>query len=179
VIFVQVAHVMSWDAPAYACSADHPVCRRPARQGAGRAKPVKMQRPAGRTILTGLAWSAGLAPRSMADGMIRHSPQPATYGGGALEIIRSRSASPEGAVLQTIGVHELAGASDQHRRGRLRGPVGRRSHTYPMPSPPRPLRPELRRGTARGQRSSWARPSARAARGARCRQAFPQRTLPL
>jgi hypothetical protein len=78
---------MSWDAPAYACSADHPVCRRPARQGAGQAKPVKMQRPAGRTILTGLARSAGLAPRSMADGMIRHSPQPATYGGGALEII--------------------------------------------------------------------------------------------
>jgi hypothetical protein len=47
---------------AHACPADHPVCRRPARQGAGRAKPVKMQRPAGRTILTGFAWSAGLVP---------------------------------------------------------------------------------------------------------------------
>src|SRR5215510_14830809 len=58
-------------APAHACPADHPVCRRPARQGAGQAKPVKMQRPAGRTILTGLAWSAGLVPWSTADGMIR------------------------------------------------------------------------------------------------------------
>src|SRR5262245_18921061 len=29
------------------------------------------QRPAGRTILTGLAWSAGLVPWSTADGMIR------------------------------------------------------------------------------------------------------------
>jgi hypothetical protein len=60
-----------WAALAHACPADHPVCRRPARQGAGLAKPVKMQRPAGRTILTGLAWSAGLVPWSMADGMIR------------------------------------------------------------------------------------------------------------
>src|SRR5215471_6787885 len=59
---------------------DHPVCRRPARQGAGRAKPVKMQRLAGRTILTGLAWSAGLVPWSMADGMIRLYLQPATHG---------------------------------------------------------------------------------------------------
>jgi hypothetical protein len=42
--------------------ADHPVCRRPARQGAGQAMLVKMQRPAGRTILTSLAWSAGLSP---------------------------------------------------------------------------------------------------------------------
>jgi hypothetical protein len=34
-----------------------------------------------RTILTGLAWSAGLVPWSMADGMIRPFPQPATRGG--------------------------------------------------------------------------------------------------
>jgi hypothetical protein len=33
-----------------------------------------MQRPAGRTILTGLAWSAGLVPWSTADGMIRLHP---------------------------------------------------------------------------------------------------------
>ena len=59
---------------AHTCPADHPVCRRPARQGAGEAKPVKMQRPAGRTILTGLAWSAGLVPWSTADGMIRLHP---------------------------------------------------------------------------------------------------------
>jgi PadR family transcriptional regulator, regulatory protein PadR len=59
---------------AHACPADHPVCRRPARQEAGRAKPVKMQRPAGRTILTGLARSAGLVPWSTADGMIRPLP---------------------------------------------------------------------------------------------------------
>ena len=64
----------SMRARARTCPADHPVCRRPARQGAGRAKPVKMQRPAGRTILTGLAWSAGLVPWSMADGMIRLHP---------------------------------------------------------------------------------------------------------
>ncbi len=56
---------------AHACPTDHPVCRRPARQGAGRAKPVKMQRPTGRTILTGLARSAGLVPWSAADGTIR------------------------------------------------------------------------------------------------------------
>jgi hypothetical protein len=43
----------------------------PTRQGAGQADPVKVQRPAGRTILTGSAWSAGLVPWSMADGMIR------------------------------------------------------------------------------------------------------------
>jgi hypothetical protein len=70
-------------APAHACPADYPVCRRPARQGAGQAKLVKMQRPAGRTILTSLAWSAGLAPWSMADGMIRLHLQPATHGADA------------------------------------------------------------------------------------------------
>jgi len=59
---------------AHACAADHPVCRRPARRGAGRARPVKMQRPAGRTILTGLARSAGLVPWSTAYGMIRLHP---------------------------------------------------------------------------------------------------------
>jgi len=63
---------------AHARPADHPVCRRPARQGAVQPKPVKMQRPAGRTILTGLGWSAGLVPWSTADGMIRLCPQPAT-----------------------------------------------------------------------------------------------------
>jgi hypothetical protein len=55
----------------------------PARPGAGQAKPVRMQRPAGRTILTGLAWSAGLVLWSMADGMIR-LPQPASHGDGTL-----------------------------------------------------------------------------------------------
>jgi hypothetical protein len=63
------------------CPADHPVCRRPVRQGAGQTKPVKMQRPGGRTILTGLVWSAGLVPWSMADGMIRLHPRLATHGG--------------------------------------------------------------------------------------------------
>ena len=72
---------------AHACHADHPVCRRPARQGAGQPKPVKMQRPAGRTILTGLAWSAGLVPWSMTDGMIRLHPQPAATADAALVII--------------------------------------------------------------------------------------------
>ncbi len=38
-----------------------------------------MQRPAGRTILTSLAWSAGLVPWSTADGMIRLHPQPAVH----------------------------------------------------------------------------------------------------
>jgi len=45
-----------------------------------------MQRPAGRTILTGLACSAGLFPWSMADGMIRLSPQPASHGGGCVRL---------------------------------------------------------------------------------------------
>jgi hypothetical protein len=46
-----------------------------------------MQRPAGRTILTGLAWSAGLVPRSVADGMIRLHPQPAATADSMLAII--------------------------------------------------------------------------------------------
>jgi hypothetical protein len=89
-------------APAHVCPADHPVCRRPAWQGADQAKPVKMQRPAGRTILTGLAWSAGLAPWSMADGRIRptYSQQ---YGGAVRQrSSRSRSAPPEVAVSRSL-----------------------------------------------------------------------------
>jgi hypothetical protein len=46
-----------------------------------------MQRPAGRTILTGLAWSAGLVPRSMAEGMIRLHPSASNTVGGVLAII--------------------------------------------------------------------------------------------
>jgi hypothetical protein len=42
-----------------------------------------MQRPAGRTILTGLAWSAGLVPWSTADGKIRPTLGQ-QYGGGCI-----------------------------------------------------------------------------------------------
>jgi hypothetical protein len=87
-------------------SADHPVCRRPARQGAGEAKPVKVQRPAGRTILTGLAWSAGLVPRSKADGMIRLHPQPANTVGGTLAIIPEPECPGDSAELR-CGYHCL------------------------------------------------------------------------
>jgi hypothetical protein len=53
---------LSSRAPAHACPADIPSAADPPARGAGQAKPVKMQRPAGRTILTGLAWFAGLVP---------------------------------------------------------------------------------------------------------------------
>jgi hypothetical protein len=61
-----------------------------------------MQRPAGRTILTGLAWSAGLVPWSMADGMIRLHPSASKYGGRCVSDHPGAGVPPKGAVLQTI-----------------------------------------------------------------------------
>ena len=72
-----------WRVPAHSRPHDHPVCRRPARQGAGQAAPVQMERPAGRTIWTGAGWSAGLA---RVDGG-RDDQPPATTGPLAVSII--------------------------------------------------------------------------------------------
>jgi len=103
-----------WRVPAHSRPHDHPVCRRPARQGAGQAAPVQMERPAGRTIWTGAGWSAGLPPRfhpsggagggvlaspgSRADGMISHRLPPGPWLSASS---RSRSA-PAGGIWLTL-----------------------------------------------------------------------------
>ena len=100
-----------------------------ARQGAGQARPVKMQRPAGRTILTGLAWSAGLVPWSMADGMIRLSSSQQRTVDGALAIIPEPECPHR---RERFTNHGCRGWRTQHDLGKGE----RRSHA--ARSPPRP-----------------------------------------
>jgi len=127
-----------------------------------------MQRPAGRTILTGLAWSAGLVPWSTADGMI--GPLPPSHPTSSGATIIPEPECPRTVARPVEAGDHLDGARPATEEAGAEHAVPGREHCLGADEPsgaegPAPLGPAsaARRSSATGR--GPCRGSARARRG--------------